>query len=339
MTTVILDGVAAPRARISRAPIKCKRLACQGVFLSPGLAPEDRTVRDTGICPHANILQKIGKCSKPARMTKQLKRVCVTVGLFAFATTPLEAHAQSVKLYERGHADVSIVFDAQSDNLDVVWHFDDAIVDGELTNGTLPIADAAAFTSATFQRPESDTSGRFALLGVEPGESTYYIPVDNTTATREGVPFMGWSNDVQRGTLRNNQVKVTLTGLQAAGPFQPQFSLWNISSLTPNFFMSSVDGIDANDRLVLNGHDHFFMNFALSDAPAVITAQFEATAVKVDGTPLKTDFDVLFLTCTPGVDCPEIDESFAAPVLNPALAGLVGLLLGGSVLNRRRRWA
>lgn len=261
---------------------------------------------------------------------------CLFVGgiVSSFASI---AQAQPTKLYERGHADVSIVYNDATDRLKVVWKFDDAYVDGQRTNGTLPIEEAAAFTSATFQRPSSDTSGRFALLGVEPGESTYYIPVDNNTATEQGVPFMGWSNDVQRGVLRDEQVKVTLKGLQGAGPVPPQFSVWNISTLTPNFFMSSVDGIDANDRLVLNGHDHFFMNFALSDAPAAITARLEATATKIDGTPLSTEFDLSFLTCTPGVDCPDGETSIPAPVFGAFHTGLMGLLLGSSVLTRRKR--
>lgn len=270
-------------------------------------------------------------------MFHNFRMASVLLGLLSSALIPTQALAQSLRLYERGRADVSIVFDAQTENLDVVWDFDDAIVGGEVTSGTLPIDEAVAFTSAIFQRPASDTVGRFALLGVEPGESTYYLPVDNLTATREGVPFMGWSNDVQRGVLRDNKVQVTLKGVQGAGLGTPQFSLWNIPTLTPNFLMSSVDGIDSNDRLELTGQDRFFMNFSLSTVPSAITAQFEVTAVTVDGTPLNTDFDLLFLTCTPGVDCPEFEDPVPAPVFGPFHAGLVGLLLGGSVLARRRR--
>lgn len=269
------------------------------------------------------------------------RQICMVamVGALVSVGSSSAALAQAFpgQLYESGHADVSVIFDDSADELDVVWHFDDAVVDGQVVSGNTPIEDAAAFTSATFTRPSSDSSGRFSLIGVEPGASVYYIPPDNTTATRKGVPFMGFSNDVERGLLRDNQVELTLKSLQSTTPFGVEMALWNISTLTPRFFMSSVDGIDDSDKLVLSGHDHFFVTFGGSQVPAAIRATIEASAVKTDGTRLSTEFDLSFLTCTPGVNCPDAPvEPASAPALG-SLSGLLGLLLGASAFGRRRK--
>lgn len=265
-----------------------------------------------------------------------IRSTVLFAGFYLGATSSASAQAFPEQLYERGHADVSVIFDAASDELDIVWKFDDAVVNGETISGSTPIENAAAITSATFERPSPDSSGRFSLVGGAPGSSVYYIPPDNSTATREGVPFMGFSNDVARGILRDNQVELTLKSVQSTSPFGTEFALWNISTLTPRFFMSSVDGIDASDKLPLSGHDHFFVTFGSSDVPAAIQATMEATAVKADGTRLSTEFDLSFLTCTPGVNCPEAPAPLPAPALG-SLSGLLGLLLGASALGRRRK--
>lgn len=257
-------------------------------------------------------------------------------GLCLGAVSPAIAQTFPEQIYESGHADVSVIFDSSSDELDIVWKFDDAIVDGERLSGQFPINNAAALTSATFERPSPDSSGRFALVGVEPGASVYYIPPDNSTATTEGVPFMGFSNDVGRGILQNNQVELTLKSLRSTNPFGAEFALWNISTLNPRFFMSTVDGIDANDKLVLSGHDHFFVTFGSSDSPAALRATMEASAVKTDGTRLSKEFELSFLACTPGVNCPSAPEPLPAPALG-SLSGVLGLLLGASVYGRRRK--
>lgn len=249
------------------------------------------------------------------------------------------AQAFPEQLYERGHADVSVRMNAAQDQLNVGWKFDDATVSGQKTSIRQPIAHVAAFTSAKFERPSPDSAGGFNLLGVAPGESTYYFPVDNLTATRKKVPFMGWSNDVDRGLLQNDQVDISLKALQASTPLTPQFSVWNISTLTPKFFISSSDGIDGNDKLSLKGHDHYFINLGKANAPGAFKATMEASARKLDGTPLRTEFDLYFLSCTPGVDCPGSAQPIPAPLGGPLSTGLIGLLMGASVFSQRRKHA
>lgn len=252
---------------------------------------------------------------------------------------PLDAHAQPDALYESGHADIAVSLVPGGNDLRVEWKFDNSVVNGEFRTGYWPIESAVAFTSATYQRPASDSAGRFSFLGVQPGESTYYFPSDNGTAVEQKVPFLGWSNEVPAGVLRSDTVEVSLRSVQRVGGGQAQFSIWDIDVLSPRVYISSADGIGAQDKLALVGHSHYFMNLTSTQEPAALIVSMQAAAQKLDGTQLRKNFDLQILSCTPGLNCPQDPGATPAPLMGGCLSGLLAFGLGALGLARRRRTA
>lgn len=250
---------------------------------------------------------------------------------------PATAQAQPEALYENGHADIAVSLAPGSDELRVEWRFDDALVNGEFRSGYWPIESTVAFSSATYQRPSSDSSGRFSFLGVAPGESTYYFPIDNTTAAAKKVPFLGWSNEVPSGILRSDTVEISLRSVQRAGGGQAEFSLWDIDVLSPRVYIASADGIDAQDKVSLIGHNHYFMNLSSSEEPAALIVSMQASARKLDGTQLRKNFDLQILNCTPGLNCPQDSGATPAPLMGGWLTSLLGVLMTVLALMQRSR--
>lgn len=274
--------------------------------------------------------------------------------LFTLAlAVPLTANAQTRPLYTKGHADILVEYDKAKDALEVVWRFEGATVGGQVLGEDhddeeeegegageeehkgveRPIGDVILATSATFARPASSA---FDPLGVQAGQSVYYLPQNQSSADQLGVPFVGLEFEAPNGTFTQDQAKLRLIAATKVDGTPINFAIWKDGGLQkPNFFMSSADGITAADVITLAGHEHYEMSLGFADAPADIALEFEATANKTNGTALTERFVVSAKTCNGAC----VQRAAVAPVLGGFGSLALALGLGGATLIGRRRQA
>jgi surface-anchored protein len=103
------------------------------------------------------------------------------------------------------------------------------------------------------------SGAEWSLIGVASGVS--YNLLHETDIP--GKPFVGiGAEELTAGDWLDGEIKIKLTGM--TGPAGGHFSLYQ-GSVTPNFFMSTVDGITAADVFVLDldveDHAHFNWGF------------------------------------------------------------------------------
>lgn len=196
--------------------------------------------------------------------------------------------------YSFGHGDLAfeLVFDEASAEWDVFLFLDNATVDGVPgVDGAFDIDTIAVVTDATFVRPNPD-GGFFAPLCVEPGESVYWLPQNNTSAAAQGVPFMGIENAAPSGVFVGDVVALSLVSVDSPSG-TGAYSLWK-DGFPPAFSLSSCDGIDASDTLSLPaGHDHFNMGF--SPEPGLWAITYRVSGQLAAGGEVSATFSVSFL--------------------------------------------
>ena len=183
--------------------------------------------------------------------------------------------------YTAGHGDLAFELEIIDDELEAHVHIEGGTVDG-VTNvdGDFPVELLRIVTDATFTRPDSE-GGPFAPLCVDPGQDVLWLPQGNGDANANGVPFLGIANEVPAGVFVNDRLSMELVGVNSpAGT--GAYSLWK-DGFPPEFFMSSCDGIDATDNLMLpRGHDHFNMGFA-NDGAGVWDVTYRVSGELVSG--------------------------------------------------------
>ncbi len=195
-------------------------------------------------------------------------------------------------LYTAGHADIAVDMSVSGGR--ATWNAflasHGATVGGESVTGTLSLEDVAVWSSAEMSRPSSDL-GAFGDLCVAEGEGLMWLPQGLRDASSFGVPFVGIAASAEPNTLADDMVVIRLVGVQSPSE-GGTYALWR-DGLPPKFFISSCDGIDAEDRIdVPLGHDHFNMGFS---EPGNWTLTYEASAQLTDGEMTSVRFDVHYV--------------------------------------------
>ena len=170
-----------------------------------------------------------------------------------------------------GHADIGLGYEGPGE-LFLHYHFEGSTVDG------ITLADEEFEPEDAYTRV-SDATGRnfdavpsgFEFTGMTPDGNPdtsdfWVLPQSNTS----GVPFLGFATEELFASDWIGDLSFNLTGMRFT-PFgtgvagQGEFSLWQTSGLGgPTPFMSTVDGIDADDAISLatGRHDHFNLGFS-----------------------------------------------------------------------------
>jgi len=154
-------------------------------------------------------------------------------------------------------------------------------------------------------------------LGVLAGESFYFLPqVDAGAGGADalGSPFAGIGTEELTAADWSSVISIQLLSLSGPG----DFSFWQ-DGLSPNFFMSSADGISGADVFSqpAGGHDH--ANWGFTEP-----GNYDIT-VRVSGTHV-----------TDGFQTADATYSFAVGIPEPS-AAILSLFAGLGLIVRRRR--
>ncbi len=249
-----------------------------------------------------------------------MKSQNIAIALISFLAAPLAAPAANYFTAE--HGDILAV-GYEGGGLEPHVHIEGGVVNGSLVaDGEYESDEIRTIVPQSTFDYITSVGGRPAgaewdPIGVSASAGFYFLPQANAGAGGAdalGAPFAGiGTEELDPGDWTT---PITIELLAVSGP--GEFSVWQ-DGLSPNFFMSSVDGIDGSDAITIGagGHDHFNWGFT---APGYydITYRFSGTHA-VDGA-VSADATFGF-----GVVVPEPSTG--------ALAALAGLLF----CARRRR--
>ncbi|MFN4242159.1 MAG: choice-of-anchor M domain-containing protein [Tepidisphaerales bacterium] len=225
--------------------------------------------------------------------------------LFSGTATPSSGNVVVV-----GDIDISVKL--HDGELEFEIHDEDNDVEYEPNEGAFYVAPNAAFV-----RPAGSI---FNFIGVPAGTEFSLLPA----TVNPDLPYLGWSTEeIAPGTLAT-PVRINLLEVAGGGdrslPAPGVLSVFTVTDDGVTVHMSSFDGIDADDFLVVPEDTHLHFNVAFS-APGLYAVTLEASARPIDaGSPLTTTATFYFLV---------------APVPEPAAAGLLVAAL--PLLSRRRR--
>jgi surface-anchored protein len=197
--------------------------------------------------------------------------VGLTFCLGALCFVNSDTTAQSV--YSTGHGDIGVAYEGGA--LELHWHIEGGTVDGVVRPDEEFEADElVAVTGFAFNEPDGrPTGGAWDPIGNNAGDKTWYFSSSGLDSDNNNTPFIGLAS----AELDPNDWSTLLTWAvtDVSGP--GQFSVWQ-NGVTPTFFASSADGLDANDEFTaaIGGHDHFNYGFTeLGDYD--VTFQVRAT--------------------------------------------------------------
>lgn len=222
---------------------------------------------------------------------------CESSASFAIACTAADQDPTVVE-YSGGHGDLAMQLSPTAEGgFEVVLEAEGATIDGAPgTDGEFGIEQVVVVTDATFTRPEAD-NGFFAPLCVEQGESVFWLPQGNTDAASNGVPFMGIALETEAGMFVGDEVHLELVGVTSPSG-NGHYALWK-DGFPPDFSMSSCDGIDAGDELVVPvGHDHFNMGLAGEAGDWLVT--YEVHGDLAAGGSVSQQFSIRYRTVNSG---------------------------------------
>lgn len=150
-------------------------------------------------------------------------------------------------------------------------------------------------------------------IGVNAGESFWYLPQSATRSDDLGAPFAGIGTEELVPADWTTDIAITLTGVTGPG----DFALAQVVLGTPNFLMSSADGIDATDvhSQSADDHQHFHWYFTAAG-----------------------DYSLDFaITGTHATDGPQQSTAtYRFDVVPEPSAALLGVLGAAGLLRRRR---
>ena len=123
-----------------------------------------------------------------------------------------------------------------------------------------------------FSRPAGTA---WDLIGNNAGDNTWLLPESESDAEFVNAPFLGIGAHIDKGAFVDNEITLTLTGVNGPG----YFSLYNVSFGSPTFKMSSFDGISTTDSILvdLDIEDHAHFNFGFSQG-GLYQVSFEVSA-------------------------------------------------------------
>ena len=167
--------------------------------------------------------------------------------------------AQSQTFISSGHVDIGIGYEDKAFDLHV--HQEEPL-DQEFAPGE------AVFAVGPASAGVSPGGAYVSFLGAA-GTPVWILP----TAEKEQLPFLGFGTEEL--TAADWSVNITLSLKAISGP--GTFSVWGVSGFgAPELKMSSVNGISADDRLLLvpGSHGHFNVGFS---APGDYRVTLEAS--------------------------------------------------------------
>lgn len=195
--------------------------------------------------------------------------------LMTIACVILFANTVFAATFSAGHADIGL---GEHDELELHLHIHEgSIVDGSasLTDGEYePSLSVIIVPNSTmFSRPAGTG---WDLIGNNAGDNSWILPESESDAESMGAPFLGFGAHIDKGTFIDNEIILTLTGVNGPG----YFSLYNVSLASPTFEMSSFDGISAADSILvdLDIKDHAHFNFGFSQI-GLYHVSFEVSAI------------------------------------------------------------
>ena len=182
-------------------------------------------------------------------------------------------------------------------------------VDTEFEAGELTVLVPASTQSTRL------SSSAWDAMGINAGDSFWYLPQSGTTADSLGAPYAGIGTEELDPADWTTNIFITLTGIN--GPAGGHFSMATVSLGTPTFFMSTADGISGADVWSQPAGDHRHMNWYFTK-PGTYDLTFEISGTHV----------------TDGLQSASATYTFTV-VPEPTTALLAGL--GALGLLRRRR--
>lgn len=223
------------------------------------------------------------------------------------ALESLPEHVDITPVYTDGEWSWTIVSDAEVKETNVVF---------------LPARDLEASEGELFQRPPGV---QWDFLGMGAGEPVWILPQSDSGYTWPGIEnaqsgtFASYvESDPRAGSLAQPWVQIGLVGVEGPGAF----SLFQIQGGSPVVWMTSADGISAQDVFLLAspGHDH--MNWAFSEK-GVYRVSLKASAFLGPGATNPTaPGDAVDLFFTVGARAEWRATSFTSDeVMNELLAG------------------
>ena len=167
--------------------------------------------------------------------------------------------AQSQTFISSGHVDIGIGYEDKAFDLHV--HQEEPL-DQEFAPGE------AVFAVGPASAGVSPGGAYVSFLGAA-GTPVWILP----TAEKEQLPFLGFGTEELTAADWSGNISLSLKAISGPGTF----SVWGVSGFgAPELKMSSVNGISADDRLLLvpGSHGHFNVGFS---APGDYRVTLEAS--------------------------------------------------------------
>ena len=167
--------------------------------------------------------------------------------------------AQSQTFISSGHVDIGIGYEDKAFDLHV--HQEEPL-DQEFAPGE------AVFAVGPASAGVSPGGAYVSFLGAA-GTPVWILP----TAEKEQLPFLGFGTEELTAADWSGNISLSLKAISGPGTF----SIWGVSGFgAPELKMSSVNGISADDRLLLvpGSHGHFNVGFS---APGDYRVTIEAS--------------------------------------------------------------
>ena len=167
--------------------------------------------------------------------------------------------AQSQTFISSGHVDIGIGYEDKAFDLHV--HQEEPL-DQEFAPGK------AVFAVGPASAGVSPGGAYVSFLGAA-GTPVWILP----TAEKEQLPFLGFGTEELTAADWSGNISLSLKAISGPGTF----SVWGVSGFgAPELKMSSVNGISADDRLLLvpGSHGHFNVGFS---APGDYLVTLEAS--------------------------------------------------------------
>lgn len=179
--------------------------------------------------------------------------------LAALMGAALSSAYASAAILTSGHVDfIGIGYEGGLNPEDGEFHLHSHVEEGDLAGEYEP-GDLTVQVSTTSLRP---AGAAWDLSGVASGQSYYTLPETEI----EGQPFVGIGAEELNPAEWTSDITITLTGASGSGiAAGGVFSMAQVVSGVPTFFMSTLGGISAADvysmDLDVDSHAHFLWGF------------------------------------------------------------------------------